>query len=315
MIGARISGATAVAGVIGDPVDHSLSPLLHNAAFEATGIDWTYVAFPVAAADGGSVVAAMKAFGVRGLSVTMPHKQAVARTADIVSDDVRSLGAANTLVLDTDRRVRAETTDGAGCADALRAEGVVLDGARVLVLGAGGAGRAVVQGLFRAGVRDIVVVNRDRARAESAVALAPGVARLGSSDEADECSVIINATSVGMGTPEADPAFSADQTPAASALPPDRFPIDPRRLGSGQVVNDLIYHPLETPLLAIAHRRGAKVVGGVGMLLHQAGRQFQLWTGVEAPLPAMETALRAELARRATPSLPIHADRSSPAAP
>ena len=278
------TGTTKVCGVIGDPVSHSLSPVLHNAAYAALGLDWVYVAFAVATGNGAEAVAAMRALGLVGLSVTMPHKESIARYADEVSDDVVALGAGNTLRW-VGTNIRAETTDGPGCISALREAGVDPTGKRVMVLGAGGAGRAVVLALAREGAKEIVVVNRTPERARAAVALTGAIGRVGSADEADRCDVVINATSVGM-------AKSSD------GIPVDRAVIDPARLGPGQVVNDLVYHPLVTPLMAMAAERGSIVVGGLGMLLHQAALQFRFWTGESAPIDAMRAAVSAELARR-----------------
>lgn len=273
------TGTTRVAAVIGDPVRHSLSPVLHNAGFAALGLDWVYVALPVPAGRAADALVGVRALGIAGLSVTMPHKTDVARAADEASDDVVRLDAANTVV-DVGGRLRAETTDGPGCVDALRAEGFEPEGRVCMVVGAGGAGRAVVLALARAGAREVLVVNRDPGRAAAAVALADGRGRHASADEVDRCDLVVNATPVGMG--------------ADTGLP-----VDPDRLGAGQVVNDLVYHPLVTPLLTAAAARGARTVGGLGMLLHQAGRQLTLWTGEPAPLGAMAEAVTAELARRA----------------
>ena len=270
---------TQVAAVIGDPVRHSLSPVLHNAAFSAAGLDWVYVALAVASGRGVDAVHAMRALGIGGLSVTMPHKTAVIGAVDVVSSDAALLGAANTIVR-SGSLLCAHTTDGNGCIDALRADGFDPDGKSCMVIGAGGAGRAVVLALRNAGAASIAVVNRDASRAAAAVALGGAAARRAATDEADGCDLIVNATPLGMGTDV-------------------RLPVDPDRLGPGQVVNDLVYHPLVTPLLSAAAARGARTVGGVGMLLYQAGRQFTLWTAEPAPIDAMRAAVAAELAVRA----------------
>ena len=272
------TGATRVVGVIGDPVRHSFSPVLHNAAFEALGLDWVYVAFPVPAGEVAPALQGVVALGIEGLSVTMPHKTDVARLVADASDDVRALDAANTVVRRGDR-LRAEVTDGDGCLDALRSAGVDAAGKRCCLVGAGGAGRAVALALGRAGAREIVVVNRDAGRAAQAAALVGGVGRIGVMDDVREAELVINATSIGMG----DDA---------------RSPIPADLLQRGQVVNDLIYHPLTTPLLRAAEAAGALAVGGLPMLVHQAARQFTLWTGVDAPIAAMQSAVAAELARR-----------------
>jgi shikimate dehydrogenase len=270
---------TAVYGVIGDPVRHSLSPDIHNAAFQAFGLDAVYVAFPVADGQGAAALGGMRTFGLAGLSVTMPHKTAIARAVDEASDDVASLDAANTVVRLPNGRLRAESTDGPGCVDALLAAGCDPAGKRCLVIGAGGAGRSVVLALVRSGATEIAVVNRDDGRAANALALAGPLGVRRTIDAVSDAEIIINATPQGMG------AWSD-------------LPLDPERLAVGQVVNDLIYSPRETPLLAAARAAGATCVDGLGMLLHQGARQFALWTGEQAPLDAMRAAAEAELLRR-----------------
>ena len=281
-----ITGKTHVVGVVGDPVGHSFSPIVHNAAFEALGMDWAYVAFPVAAARGPQVVAAMKTLGLLGLSVTTPHKDSVASFADEMSSDVRLLGAANTLVRWPDGRVRAETTDGLGCIGALRQDGCDVAGKRCAVLGAGAAGRAVILALARSGAASIVVINRNEERAITAAELgraAGAPTTVGSSNAVLDCDVVINSTSVGLGAAVDD----------ASALLPEVHLVTP-----GQVFHDLTYHPLETAMMRVATQRGATVIGGLGMLIHQAALQFTLWTRVQAPVKVMFEAAHAELARR-----------------
>lgn len=274
----EITGATRVAGVIGDPVAHSLSPALHNAAFAAVGLDWVYVALPVAAGRGHEAVAAMRTLGIAGLSVTMPHKDAVALAADERSDDVRILGAANTLVRNGDV-ISAHTTDGVGFIGALRAAGCEPTGMRCAVIGAGGAARAVVLALAREGAADVVVVNRTASRAAAAVSCGLGAARSGHLDDVADADLVVNATPVGMGGDRSSPIRGGLLRP-------------------GQWVNDLVYHPLHTPLLAAAEAAGARPIDGLGMLVHQAGEQFRLWTGTLPPLDAMHDAAHAELARR-----------------
>ncbi len=281
-----ITGKTYVVGVVGDPVGHSFSPIVHNAAFEALGMDWAYVAFPVAAAHGSLVVSAMKTFGLRGLSVTTPHKDFVATFADEMSSDVRLLGAANTLVRLPDGRVRAETTDGLGCIGALNQGGCDVAGKRCVVLGAGAAGRAVVLALARSGAASIVVLNRNPERAETAAELGRAAGTptsVGTSNAVLDSEVVINSTSVGLGAAVDDP----------EALLPEV-----QLVGPGQVFHDLTYHPLETAMMRVAAQRGAKVIGGLGMLVHQAALQFTFWTFEPAPIDVMFEAAHAELTRR-----------------
>ncbi len=279
-------GTTRVVAVIGDPVDHSLSPVLHNAAYQALGLDFVYVALPVAGIDGASVVGAMRTLGLAGLSVTMPHKEIVMQTADEISDDVRMLNGANTLIRLPDGRIRAESTDGDGAVNALRAEGCDPRGKRCVVFGAGGSGRAVALALARAQAAEVVIVNRDQKRGADAVGLAEqggAVARLGVMSDAFDAEVIVNATSVGM----------VDSKKRSS-----ESPISVEYLQSGQTVLDLVYQPLETILLRAARSVGAHAVNGTSMLMHQAALQIVLWTGQQPPIDVMAAALQDELRRR-----------------
>ena len=266
--------------MIGDPVRHSLSPVIHNAAFRAVGRDAVYVAFEVLNGHGVSAIESMRALGLGGLSVTMPHKTAVAHLVDEASDDVVALGAANTIIRLPGGRLRAESTDGAGAIDALVVAGCDPTGKRCLVIGAGGAGRAVVRALAARGAAEIAIVNRDDQRAEAALRLADGRGVRRTVDAVSDADVIINATPQGMGSGSVE------------------LPLDPARVSAGQVVNDLIYNPRETALLRAARLRGAVGIDGLGMLVHQAARQFRLWTGDDAPIDVMRNAVEAELRLR-----------------
>ncbi len=283
-----LTAATRLVGVIGDPVRHSLSPALHNAAFASLGLDWASVAFPVPTGALPAALAGVRALGIDGLSVTMPHKEAVLASVDRCSETARTLGAANTVVRQGGEMV-GESTDGAGFLDALRGAGCDPDGWRCLVLGAGGAARAVVLALTEAGAAEVVVANRTPARAERAAALAGPVGRVGSADQADQADLVVNATPLGMlGGPSGCLAGEQGPERAGAALP-----VEPGRLGPGQLVVDLVYHPRETPLLKAARGQGAGVQGGIAMLVHQAARAIALWTGRQAPVGAMMAAVAA----------------------
>ncbi len=268
-----------VAAVIGRPVEHSLSPVIHNAAFDALGLDWRFFAVSVPAGGAADAVGAVRALGLAGLSVTMPHKDAVADLVDERTPVADALGAVNCVWWRAATLV-GDNTDGAGFVDALRSdEGVDPAGRRVLVVGAGGAARAVIHAVAGAGAAEVVVVNRTASRAQAAAALAGPVGRVGRLEEAGDADVVVNATSVGM-----------------DGGPP---PLDTARLGPGQVVVDLVYEPVLTRLVAESRQRGAVAVNGLGMLLHQAAHAFQRWTGEDPPMEAMSAAASAELARRA----------------
>jgi shikimate dehydrogenase len=275
-----ITGATRVAAVIGSPVRHSLSPALHNAAFEAADLDWGFVAFEVAAGGGADAVAAMRTLGIGGLAVTMPHKADVAAAVDEVDVAAAALRSVNTVVLRGDGTTFGASTDGEGFVRSLRAEGIEPGGRRIVVLGAGGAARSIVDALGRTGASDIAVVNRTEANAVAVAELAP-VARVGGLADVADADVLVNTTSVGMG---------ADGS--------DDLPLDPASLHAGLTVVDIVYHPLRTALLDAAEAVGAATVDGLGMLVHQAVLQQELWTG-RTPDPAvMRRAAEEQLARR-----------------
>jgi shikimate dehydrogenase len=270
------SGETRLAGVIGTPIRHSLSPAIFNAAFAAAGLDWTYVAFEVAAGDAARALDGMRALGIAGLSVTMPHKEDVAAAVDRLTPEAGALRAVN-CVVPTDEGLLGANTDGAGFLDAVREE-LDLDvrGRRVVVLGAGGAARAIVLALAGAGAADVAVVNRTPARAEAAAALAGPAGRVAGVEAVRDAEVVVNATSIGMGD--------------------GACPVDPALLKAGQVVADIVYHPSPTPLVAAATAGGLAAVNGLGMLVHQAAHAFRLWTGLDAPVDAMRSAARRGLA-------------------
>ena len=265
--------------MIGDPIAHSLSPLLHNAAFDALGLDWVSVAFPARAGSAVDALTGMRALGIAGLSVTMPHKRDAFRCVDETTDVARRLEAVNCVSL-RDGVLVGDSTDGEGFLAALRrAVGFDPLGRRCLVIGAGGAARAVTLALAGAGAAEVVVVNRTRAHGEAAAALAGAVGRVGSDADAATADLVVQATPVGMAGGGMD--YS------------DELPLDPGALRAGQVIADLVYHPLETPLLRAAKARGARPVTGLGMLVHQAALAVERWTGLGVPVEAMWAAAAA----------------------
>lgn len=267
------SATTRLAGVIGHPVGHSLSPRLHQAAYRALGLDWAYLAFDVESADVEAAVAGARALGAVGLSVTMPHKEAAARLATHRSATARRLGAANTLTF-SGRRVTADNTDGVGFLADLREEvPFEPEGRRCGVIGAGGAARAVVLALADAGASQVLIVNRTAPRAFQAAALAPGRARVARPEQLSTADLVVNATPVGMSSRTA----GGDERPL----------VDGSRFGSGQLVVDLVYDPPVTDWLRSAAANGARIHSGLGMLVHQAARQVELWSAARAPLAEM----------------------------
>jgi shikimate dehydrogenase len=277
-----ITGATRLAGVIGSPVRHSLSPALHNAAFDALGLDWRFVAFDVPSGCAADALVGMRALGIGGLSVTMPHKQDVARAVDVLHPAARALDAVNCVVRLADGRLEGRNTDGAGFLDSLVDHGVAIAARSFVVLGAGGAARAVVAALGEAGAASVVVVARSAAPAQLAAGLAGPGGRVGTMADVPGAEVVVNATPVGMGSSE--------------------LPLDRTLLHAGQVVVDLVYQPLDTALLKAARSAGASSIDGLGMLVHQAARAFETWTGQPAPVVVMRAAAEAELARRTSPA-------------
>ena len=258
-----------VAALIGSPIGHSLSPAIHNAAFAARGLDWVYVAFEVAPGDGARAIDAMRALGIAGLSVTTPHKLDVAAAVDSLSPAASALRSVNTVVRSAGGELVGHSTDGDGFVASLADAGVGVAGVAVTLVGAGAAARSVIDALGRAGAVEVVVVNRTASRAEEAAELAT-VARVGTVGDIASAGIVVNATSVGFGS--------------------DDVPFDPELLHSGQVVADLVYHPLRTALLDAASERGCRTVDGLGMLVHQAALQQRLWTGVRPDVAVMRAA-------------------------
>lgn len=270
-----ISGRTRVAALIGSPVGHSLSPALHNAAFAQLGLDWVYVAFEVSAGRAPAALDAMRLLHLGGLSVTMPHKEAVAEAVDTLAPSAAALGSANTVVRADDGSLIGHSTDGDGFLASLTDAGVTVEGRSVSVLGAGGAARAICRALALHGAARVTVINRSAPAAEFAASLAVRngsvVGCVGSERDVAAADIVVNATSVGMGS--------------------DELPCDPTLLNARQVVADVIYHPRETALLSAARAVGAVTVPGLGMLVHQAALQQQLWHGELPDVAAMVAAV------------------------
>jgi shikimate dehydrogenase len=269
-----VSGATRLAGIIGHPIAHTLSPAIHNAAYAACGLDWVYVAFSVLPGGAAAALEGMRALGLAGLSVTMPHKTDVAAACDELTPTAAALSAVNTVV-PRDEGLLGDSTDGEGFLRSLRDAQVDISGVRFLVLGAGGAGRALAHSLGGAGAA-VTVAARRMQSAQAAAHLAPGGTAIALGDVDDRLAtvdVIVNATPVGM----------ADEPPL----------FDVSRLTAQQFVYDTIYHPAETPLLAAARERGIPCANGLGMLVHQAALVFEIFTGEAAPLDTMRAAAQA----------------------
>ena len=278
----RIDGDTRVVGIIGNPLGHTLSPTIHNAAFDYMGLNWCYVPFPVEEGRLTEAIDGIRSLRLGGVNVTMPFKTDVLPLLDEVTTFAQSVGAVNTVLMDKGRLI-GYNTDGRGFYTSLaRDVGYEVKGRRVLILGAGGAARSVTVSLALAGVSSITIVNRsaDRSRqlTEIIESSAPevSVSWLTPDDNYDlvvaDSDIIINATPL--------TAFQG------SVL---RVPV--AMLNRNQLVCDLNYSLYQPPLLQEAEARGAQVVDGKGMLLYQAAAAFEIWTGLEAPVEVMRMAL------------------------
>lgn len=284
----QFDGETRVAGVIGWPVRHSLSPPMHNAAFAALGLNWAYVPFAVAPDQVGAAMAAIRALDLAGLNVTIPHKLAVLPFLDELSPDAAVLQAANTIV-NSEGRLLGYNTDGAGFLRSLAEVGEGAQGRRVALLGAGGSARAVALAVCRAGAAGLAVVNRTLSKAEGVVAMLREALPAVSAEAVDlqlaaaeaavrEADLVIDSTAVGM--------YPRHEVPPV---------VPPAWLHSRQTVCDLTYNPRLTVLLRAAQAAGARTLDGTGMLIHQGALALEYWTGQAAPVAAMRQALLARL--------------------
>ncbi len=269
----EIDAHTGLYAVFGDPVEHSLSPAMHNRAFQETGHNGVYVALRVRNIE--AAVAAVRSLSLRGVSITVPHKTAVIPFLDEMDATARAIGAVNTIV-NQDGHLWGYNTDAPAAVRALK-DLVSLTGRRVAVLGAGGAARAVGFGLVAEKV-PIVVVNRTQSRGkELAERLGAGFETIEDFQPADD-TILINTTPVGM-WPQVD-----------------TVPFPPERLRPGMVVMDIIYNPLHSRLLQEAAARGCPTLNGIPMFVYQGGLQFKLWTEREAPLSVMRQVVMDALA-------------------
>ena len=279
-----VSGSTRLYGIMGYPIGHSLSPLMHTLAFRHHGLDAVYVPFSVAPEDLAKAVAGAMALGVAGFNVTIPHKEAIMACLDEVTDEARAIGAVNTVHVQ-DGRTTGHNTDGAGFLQPLQNLGTPLNQLSVCVLGAGGAARALAAALLNAGCPQLIIANRTHARSERLAAdlqkrfVAAEVRAVPMSDAADaaqQSGLLVNATSLGM--------HEGDE------------PLLPSRcFGPEQIVYDIVYRPLNTPFLQDARAAGATTIGGLDMLLGQGAAAFMIWTDLAFPLEAVRPALEARL--------------------
>jgi shikimate dehydrogenase len=287
----EVRGSSRVMGVFGWPVEHSLSPAMHNAAFAALRLPCVYVPFPVRPEEIGTAIRSLPALGIVGVNLTIPHKENVLPFLDEITDEAREIGAVNTVHC-VEGRLLGDNTDGRGFYEPLRELGVTLSGKSVVVLGAGGAARSVVFRLVREGAT-VYLFNRTRERAErlvqsiSDVGYPEGCVRILPEGEETalrralgDAELLVNTTSIGM--------YPHHEVPPP--VPPDALPPD-------LMVYDLIYNPVETKLLQEARIRGCRTLTGVKMLVGQGAAAFQRWTGLWPPTDVMEAAVLRGLKR------------------
>lgn len=282
-----VNGKTEICAIIGDPVQHSLSPVMHNAAFKKLGLNLVYVAFTVTSTDLKDAVLGAKSLGLKGLNVTMPHKNAIIHYLDEVDLSAKSIGAVNT-ILNNHGKLIGYNTDGSGAIIALQENGVNLNEKKLVLLGAGGAAKAIAYQAAK-DVEELVILNRTSERAKKLVKLLKGLGakvKAGTlspnvlNEELPTSDILINATSVGMHP-------NLESTLIPSGL-----------LHSDLSVMDIIYNPLETTLLKYAKSAGAKVISGLEMLLYQGAVAFEIWTDCSAPLDVMRRAVLNELKKQ-----------------
>jgi shikimate dehydrogenase len=269
-------------GIFGYPIGHSLSPLMHNTAFVHYGIEAIYLPFAVQPAHLELAVKSIAALQMGGVNVTIPHKQAVLAWMDELSPEARLIGAVNTIHLQ-DGRLHGYNTDGIGFLRALEEVGSDVAGRTVMLLGAGGAARAIAVQLCLSGIRRLLLANRTPTRAEDLAAYLRqnfphtdvSVVSMGESALATHLphtDIVVNATSIGM-------------------HPRDPMLLPPTELGPRHLVCDIVYRPLYTPLLRAAQRQGARTIDGLGMLLHQGAKAFEIWTEHTFPIPLIRAQL------------------------
>jgi shikimate dehydrogenase len=281
----NITGKTKLYGVIGDPIGHTLSPAMQNAAFEALDLNCVFLAFQVAPAKVEDALLSMRILGIRGFNVTMPNKNAVVPFLDEVDETAAFLGSVNTIVNDNGR-LRGFSTDGTGVHRALEENGAELVGKKLVLLGAGGAAKAIAYTLARE-VAELVLLNRTPQKTQRLAEIInqkfQRKVTIGSTSPSDiqrslqDADILINATNVGM-HPH-----------------PEQSLVRPEWLKSSLTVLDIIYNPLETRLAKDAKAVGARVISGVEMLLYQGAASFELWTGRPAPAEVMRKAALKQL--------------------
>jgi len=297
----KIDSKTSIYGIIGHPLGHTLSPAMHNAAFEAAGMNAVYLAFPMK--NILNIKYSLRQFGIKGLSVTIPHKVAIKRALDHIDPLAIQVGSVNTVAWGKSGLLTGYTTDGLGAVDAIQNHGIKLDGKNILVIGSGGSARSIIFSLLKENPKKLGILARNIHTTRSIVR---GVRSLRKYPEIEifymneqkspkiqhkyehalndpgmlaAYDLVIQTTPMGM-TGHAESAKS---------------PLEADYLARGQVIFDIVYNPEITPFVALAKKKKLEVIPGYKMLLHQGARQFQIFTGIEAPVGVMEKVLKSEL--------------------
>jgi shikimate dehydrogenase len=294
----EIQGTTRLIALLGDPVAHSLSPAMHNAALEQHGLDYAYVPLRVPADGLRTAMEALRVFDFRGANVTLPHKTAVIPFLDGLTDIARAIGAVNTIINDGGRLL-GTTTDPQGFLEGYRETGRSFAGKAVAILGNGGSARTLAFALLMQDrPKRVVLVARDMEKSRrlaAEIAGTPGAVREGGPG-APECVALADYASIRDGM---DVVVNA--TPLGMHPRPEASPLRPEDLMPGQTVYDIVYNPERTRLIRDAEARGLETVGGLGMLVHQGIASFACWTGIRPDAAAFYAAARAQLSRRGEP--------------
>ncbi len=275
-----ISGKTAVCGVIGDPIEHTMSPVMHNAAFKKLGLDYLYVPFRVRKEELGRAVEGMRALNIRGLNVTIPHKVAIIPLLDKLDPLVEKIGAVNTIVNDGGV-LTGYNTDATGFLQALLEEEVEPEGKNIVILGAGGASRAVSFILAERGA-SLVILNR-QLELDWAEELAR---RISQSFNKEVKALILNEENLAVVLERADVLVNATSVGMSPKI--DETPVPARLLKPGLIIFDILYNPIQTRLMKEAEAAGAQTIGGLDMLVWQGALAFEKWTGHKAPYDLMK---------------------------
>lgn len=269
-----ITGKTKITGIFGDPIEHTLSPLMHNAAFNELGLNYCYVPFHVKAERLKQAVEAIKALNIKGVNITVPHKERVIKYLDEISEEAKYIGAVNTILNEKDK-LKGFNTDAYGFVRALKEKNINLNNKNVILLGAGGAARAIAYGILKEGA-NLSIFNRTLSKAYKIKDSFNFMGNVEVIEKIDSkimlnFQIVVNATSLGL-------------------KKDDPMPIAPEYLRREHIVIDIVYP--DTTLMREAEKIGCKVIGGLGMLLWQAAKSFEIWTKHSAPIEVMKGVLK-----------------------